>query len=94
MTPERMSKRSSYRVLIIDDNPAIHADFRKILGGATDDPSELNAAEEALFGDPVERTPSVRFVIDSAYQGQEGVEKVEQALREGDPYQRQFMRGV
>ena len=37
------------RILVIDDNPAIHDDFRKILvpDGACD---ELNKAEAAFFG--------------------------------------------
>ncbi len=90
MIPDSPPKRSSYRVLVVDDNPAIHSDFRKILGGQ-EDSSRLDEAEAALFGDPVSTMPSTRFLIDSAYQGQEGLEKVEQALREGNPYSLAFI---
>ena len=51
------------RVLVIDDNRAIHGDFRKILGEP--DTSALQAAEAQLFG----RAVPVPFQIDSAYQG-------------------------
>ncbi len=91
MTPDSLPKRAAYRVLVVDDNPAIHSDFRKILGGTQEDSSRLNEAEAALFGDPVGQAPSTRFLIDSAYQGQEGLEKIEQALREGNPYSLAFI---
>ena len=40
------------RILIIDDNPAIHQDFRKILGPADAAlAKELDVAEASLFGD-------------------------------------------
>jgi len=38
----------THRVLMIDDNPAIHADYRKILTGH--DEGGMSAAEAALFG--------------------------------------------
>ena len=40
------------RILVIDDNPEIHQDFRKVLGTARDaGASELDSAEAAIFGD-------------------------------------------
>ena len=38
------------RILIIDDNRDIHSDFRKVIGGDTDDTVRLAAAELALLG--------------------------------------------
>ena len=38
------------RILIIDDNPAIHDDFRKIFGGPLPGTEALTKAEIALFG--------------------------------------------
>jgi len=38
------------RILVIDDNRAIHEDFRKILCSQTDQPKALEDAEAALFG--------------------------------------------
>lgn len=81
------------RILVVDDNPAIHADFRKILcarcgAGA---PPELDAAESALFGEPVESSLQTNFRVDSAHQGQEALQMVRQAIEEGDPYQLAFV---
>ncbi len=39
------------RVLVVDDNPAIHEDFRKILGGNADGNAELLEAEGPLAGE-------------------------------------------
>jgi len=82
------------RLLIIDDNVAIHQDFLKIFGTTAEKAAEdeFLAAEAALFGETVD-TASARpvFAIDSAYQGQEGVEKARQALAEGRPYGMAFV---
>jgi PAS domain S-box-containing protein len=75
-----------HRVLIIDDTPAIHDDIRKVLStGAVDD--KLGAFEEKLFGStPPIVVPEIRFEIDSAYQGRDGVQRVEEARALGRPY--------
>ncbi|MDO8942197.1 MAG: response regulator, partial [Desulfobacterales bacterium] len=79
------------RILIIDDQRSIHADFRKILGAAPALPATLDASEQALFG----RLPDVvrppQFEVDSAYQGQEGLLLVQQALAAGRPYALAFV---
>jgi diguanylate cyclase (GGDEF)-like protein len=82
------------RLLVIDDNPAIHEDFLKILGTTPERAAEdeLMAAEAALFGEPVARTvdrPS--FEINSAFQGKEGVDMARRALEEGRPYGMAFV---
>ena len=38
------------RILVIDDNPAIHADFAKVLSTGANDPTELDHTEAELFG--------------------------------------------
>ena len=40
----------THRILVIDDNEAIHEDYRKILSGHED--GKMSAAEAALFGEP------------------------------------------
>ena len=40
------------RLLVIDDNRAIHNDFRKILSPATATSAALDATELAVFGCP------------------------------------------
>ena len=76
-----------HRILIVDDNPAIHEDFRKILG-PTDArlAEELDATEAALFGDKADPSRTWNFRIDSAFQGEEGLNKVRAACAEGAPY--------
>jgi PAS domain S-box-containing protein len=74
------------RVLIVDDNAAIHGDFRKILGEQPGGRSHLDDVERALFGSPGAATERTSFRIDSAYQGQEALAMVEKAKAENDPY--------
>ncbi len=81
------------RILIIDDNAAIHEDFRKILmkPQALDD--GLLDMESALFGAKIQTRTSVSFEIDSAFQGREGLALVQKALSEGRPYSLAFVDG-
>ena len=79
------------RILIIDDNRDIHGDFRKVIGGGTDDDSEFAAAERALLGENSPASVNPDFEVDSAFQGQEGVARVSQALLEGRPYAMAFV---
>jgi two-component system, cell cycle sensor histidine kinase and response regulator CckA len=81
------SQPSNQRILIIDDNPSIHEDFRKILGPADAKiAEELDATEASLFGDTTGASRAQNFRIDSAFQGQEGLEKVRAAGAENAPY--------
>ncbi len=75
------------RILIIDDNRAIHEDFRKILGQPSAADAALQAAEEQLFG----TQQPVWYEVDTASQGMEGLAKVEQAVTEGRPYALAFV---
>jgi signal transduction histidine kinase len=80
------------RVLVIDDNRSIHDDFRTILGAESGADASLEAASAALFETtaPAPATaPS--FQIDSAYQGQEGLEMIRRALQENSPYAMAFV---
>jgi PAS domain S-box-containing protein len=79
------------RVLIIDDNRAIHEDFRKILSPANETAAALDATETAVFGSLAAAVPRTRFEVDSAYQGQEGMLLVEKALAAGRPYAMTFV---
>jgi diguanylate cyclase (GGDEF)-like protein len=79
------------RILIIDDNRDIHRDFRKVIGGGLDDAGSMAAAELAILGESAPTSVRSTFEIDSAYQGQEGVARVQQALDEGRPYAMAFV---
>ncbi len=79
------------RILVIDDNPDIHGDFRKLIGGGPGDAGTLAAAELALLGESSPPSMNLGFEVDSAFQGQEGVARVQQALDEGRPYAMAFV---
>ncbi len=87
----RLYRVNNNRVLVADDNPSIHQDFRKILCGRAAT-TELAEAEAALFGEPqAAPQPTAGFQVDSAFQGQEALEKAQQALAAGAPYALAFM---
>jgi two-component system, sensor histidine kinase and response regulator len=79
------------RILIIDDNKSIHEDIRKILAPADAALDDLADAEASLFGSSQARPEAPEFQIDSAFQGQEGLELIEKALQEGLPYAMAFV---
>jgi len=79
------------RILIIDDNPSIHEDFRKILSGRWANQDSLSAKDTAFFGDEAPEASHDGFQIDSAYQGQEGLDRVLRAHDEGQPYSLTFI---
>jgi len=72
------------RILVIDDNRAIHLDFGKILCPSSSAP--LEDLERALFGSRATGVKPPVFEMNSAFQGQEGLAMLEQSLREGRPY--------
>jgi len=91
------ANKGTRRVLVIDDNPAIHEDVRKILTHCPTGCAELAAAEAVLFGDPgaiellAARSPE--FKVDSAYQGLDGVALVASAHANQTPYALAFIGG-
>jgi EAL domain-containing protein (putative c-di-GMP-specific phosphodiesterase class I)/DNA-binding NarL/FixJ family response regulator len=74
------------RVLVIDDNHAIHEDFRKILCRESKGANSLAEAEAQIFGDVVPEASAEHFQIDSAFQGEEGCAMVRRALDARQPY--------
>lgn len=87
-----MNQLQNRRILLIDDLPSIHQDFRKILSSAAStSTSELDDVESALFGSTARTSIVTDFELDSAYQGQEGVAKVNESLSHGLPYAMAFV---
>jgi diguanylate cyclase (GGDEF)-like protein len=77
--------------LIVDDNRAIHDDFRKILLNPEADDG-LRELDAAMFSDAgVESDRLIEFRVDSAYQGREALALVEQSTRDGRPYSVAFI---
>jgi len=82
------------RILVVDDNPAIHEDFRKILSRTREAANQLAHAEAELFGDtPADPTTIMPegFDLSSALQGQEALEKVREAQSALRPFAMAFM---
>jgi two-component system cell cycle sensor histidine kinase/response regulator CckA len=80
----------NHRILVVDDNEAIHADFRKIL--EPDAIDEKFAAEQAeVFGTTPTKTPRVNFEIDFAFQGEEALQRVQAAAENQQRYAVVFM---
>jgi signal transduction histidine kinase/DNA-binding response OmpR family regulator len=77
-----------HRILLIDDTIAIHDDFRKIL--ADDEAVALDRTEAELFGIS-KSSGRGNFELDSAYQGQEGLKLLNQAIAAGQPYALAFV---
>jgi len=79
---------NNYRLLIVDDNEAIHDDLKKILLSPETD-FDLTSDEAILFGTTT--ATGVVFEIDSAFQGQDGLECVRLAKVSGRPYALAFV---
>lgn len=78
------------RILIVDDTPSIHEDFRKILDAGSCTHDALGETEHALFGAPP-TAPAQHFDLDSAFQGEQALAKVEAALNAQAPYAMAFI---
>src|SRR5579871_1658437 len=90
LTTMSTNKAPNRRILVVDDNEAIHKDFRKIFGTSTPTGAALEAAEALLFGEQNAST-GAGYEVDSAFQGKEGLEMVLKAVKEGRPYPLAFV---
>jgi len=80
------------RILVVDDNPAIHDDFQKILcNQASATGSALQAAERALFGDTTQSAVRTDYELDFAHKGEDALAMVERALQASRPYAMTFV---
>lgn len=82
------------RILIVDDNKAIHEDIRKILGPSKKKDRVIDELEKALFEEDDEcdltMEKNIFYEIDSAFQGQEALDMVRKAAKTR-PYAVLFM---
>ena len=76
------------RILLVDDTPSIHEDFRKIL--AHQPAARLDAIETSLFGRPVQPATG-GFEVSSALDGARGVAMAEAAVAAGKPFAMAFV---
>jgi len=79
------------RILVIDDNPSIHEDFRKILCPPAQPSMALQESAARLFRREVPRPEETAYEVEVALSGQEGVLKVERAMESGRPFHVAFV---
>jgi two-component system, cell cycle sensor histidine kinase and response regulator CckA len=80
------------RILIVDDSAAIHDDFRKILVRSHQGESDFEKAEASLFGSPESGSePGQGFELTSAYQGEDAMIAVCEAVKAGQPFVMAFV---
>ncbi len=84
-------KQNVHRILVIDDNPNIHKDFQTILAEEQDN-SQLDELRAEVFGQVDNKPVDTNiYELDFASQGEEGCEKVKNALSENRPYELAFV---
>lgn len=81
------------RILIVDDNKDIHADFSKVLTRDIDEAgkAELEVVRSELFGEEKHVTALPLFEVVSAFQGQEALALVKHSLEENNPFSLTFV---
>lgn len=93
------------RILLVDDNAAIHDDFKNILIDRKKNTSpKIKQLENELFGPlsarsekgqdtplPASGTTSPEYIIDDAYQGEQAIAMVADAEKKNRPYSLIFM---
>ncbi|MEZ5977752.1 MAG: hybrid sensor histidine kinase/response regulator [Planctomycetota bacterium] len=90
------NEEQNLRILVVDDNPSIHEDFKKILGAKGGGSSELDALSDDFFGDAEpaaapEIAPSTAYDITTASQGQEALELVKAAAEKRQTFAMAFV---
>src|SRR5882672_3636477 len=79
------------RILIIDDNPAIHLDFEKILIRESNVDPGMSQVEKLLFGESSTPMAQPAFELKFAQQGKHGVSLVKSARAAGAPFALAFI---
>jgi CheY-like chemotaxis protein len=89
------SSEPIFRILVADDNPAIHQDFAKVLAPIDPDRQALDQLLLEVLDDPAKaaqlEVPLPNYELDYASQGREAYEKALAAERNGKPFALIFM---
>jgi two-component system NtrC family sensor kinase len=87
-----MPSEIDLRILIVDDNSAIHEDFKKILGTQDPESESLDELEAALFDKAsAAMIPAASFELVSAEQGEEALRHVRAAAASDRPFALAFV---
>lgn len=95
LPPDHMKtgKASNKRILVVDDNDAIHQDFQKILNGSRGSRETLEQVESLILPEHkrMDSKSEEGYLLDSAHQGEEALNLVRQNFEQGTPYAMVFM---
>jgi two-component system, NtrC family, sensor kinase len=87
-----MTSETSHRILIVDDNHAIHGDFHKIFAPPDPTAGALDDLEAALLDRPAPSAPQAQpFELVSAFQGREALDHVTAAIAARRPFALAFV---
>jgi len=87
-----MTASTEFRILVVDDNAAIHGDFQKILAPPDAGNAEVDDLEAALLGTPLAATAArASFELVSAFQGREALDHVVAAAAAQRPFALAFV---
>ncbi|MFQ5503006.1 MAG: response regulator, partial [Phycisphaerae bacterium] len=78
------------RILVVDDDKSIHEAFRKILS-VRNCGEDRGREDESLSGQTTPEPKKARFEMDSAFQGQEALERVRKAVNDERPFAMAFI---
>jgi CheY-like chemotaxis protein len=78
------------RILVVDDNAAIHRDFQKILVGS-ERHVEIEHLERDLFGAASGSPGTTQYAVACAESGQAALELVKRAVQQGQPFAMAFV---
>jgi PAS domain S-box-containing protein len=80
------------RVLIVDDNPAIHEDYRRVLCADDSHLDNLASTKSLLLGgQPSGKSPDLSIELVSAFQGEEALDLVRRSVADNNPFQLAFV---
>ncbi|KTD66117.1 EAL domain-containing protein [Legionella spiritensis] len=83
--------KPNYKILVIDDNPMIHKDFRKIFTKNTHKRNRMDSLDELFLEEEEIVNPLGHIQIDSCYSGQEGLLLIQKSIDNNEPYSVAFV---
>jgi signal transduction histidine kinase len=86
-----VSAETNRRILVIDDNAAIHQDFAKILCDSSGGAAVADAKAAFFGGAPAAKPKGAAFELVSAYQGEEALAKIEASLKDSKRFAMAFV---
>jgi C4-dicarboxylate-specific signal transduction histidine kinase len=80
-----------HRILIVDDNAAIHDDFRKVLTSEQVTERALRDTAARIFQRPASTRDDVRFDLTCTRRGQDGLELLRSSMKGAEPFALAFV---